>query len=348
MRTLTMRVSSRTSSSRAASTASRRSAARSATSRIWRSRRSPTRSRRSSRARSSCDRRRSPSRRWRRPLKLIVRAGAGVNTIDVKAATARGIQRRELPGQERDRRRRADVGAAARARSPHSRQRRRPARRHVEQEGVLEGARPVRGDARPPRRRRIAREMIDARRRLRHARSCLWSRRFDGAGSAADGRRGQELGLEDVARQVTIRLAPSPAEVAARSRRAEHAPRARARDEAAGERRRARAPQARQLRSSTPRAAKSSITTRWRAAIREKKLRVALDVFAQEPAGADRRRSPIRSSRSPASIGTHHIGASTDQAQEAIAAETVRIVKTFMDDDAATRAERRSTCNCTC
>jgi D-3-phosphoglycerate dehydrogenase / 2-oxoglutarate reductase len=29
--------------------------------------------------------------------------------------------------------------------------------------------------------------------------------------------------------------------------------------------------------------------------------------------------------------GTHHIGASTDQAQEAIAAETVRIVKTFKD-----------------
>jgi D-3-phosphoglycerate dehydrogenase len=29
--------------------------------------------------------------------------------------------------------------------------------------------------------------------------------------------------------------------------------------------------------------------------------------------------------------GTHHIGASTEQAQEAIAAETVRIVKTFKD-----------------
>ena len=29
--------------------------------------------------------------------------------------------------------------------------------------------------------------------------------------------------------------------------------------------------------------------------------------------------------------GTHHIGASTDQAQEAIAAETVRIVRTFKE-----------------
>jgi D-3-phosphoglycerate dehydrogenase len=29
--------------------------------------------------------------------------------------------------------------------------------------------------------------------------------------------------------------------------------------------------------------------------------------------------------------GTHHIGASTDQAQEAIAAETVRIIRTYKD-----------------
>jgi len=33
----------------------------------------------------------------------------------------------------------------------------------------------------------------------------------------------------------------------------------------------------------------------------------------------------------PGVVGTHHIGASTDQAQEAIAAETVRIVKSFKD-----------------
>ncbi len=32
-------------------------------------------------------------------LKLIVRAGAGVNTIDVKAATARGIQVANCPGK---------------------------------------------------------------------------------------------------------------------------------------------------------------------------------------------------------------------------------------------------------
>ena len=40
----------------------------------------------------------------------------------------------------------------------------------------------------------------------------------------------------------------------------------------------------------------------------------------------------------PGVIGTHHIGASTDQAQEAIAAETVRIVKTFMETGKAPNA----------
>jgi D-3-phosphoglycerate dehydrogenase len=65
-------------------------------------------------------------------------------------------------------------------------------------------------------------------------------------------------------------------------------------------------------------------------AVREKGLRVALDVFAGEPAGAagDFADSIIRL---PNVYGTHHIGASTDQAQEAIAAETVRIVRTYLE-----------------
>ena len=40
----------------------------------------------------------------------------------------------------------------------------------------------------------------------------------------------------------------------------------------------------------------------------------------------------------PGVYGTHHIGASTDQAQEAIAAETVRIVRTFRDTGKAPNA----------
>ena len=61
---------------------------------------------------------------------------------------------------------------------------------------------------------------------------------------------------------------------------------------------------------------------------REKQIRVGLDVFAGEPA------TPTGAfvdalMKLPNVYGTHHIGASTDQAQEAIAAETVRIVAAY-------------------
>src|SRR5262249_52666262 len=65
-------------------------------------------------------------------------------------------------------------------------------------------------------------------------------------------------------------------------------------------------------------------------AIEEKKLRVALDVFPKEPAeSAGRIEDPL--ALDTRVVGTHHIGASTDQAQEAIAAETVRIVRTYLE-----------------
>jgi len=65
-------------------------------------------------------------------------------------------------------------------------------------------------------------------------------------------------------------------------------------------------------------------------AVRERQIRVGLDVFAAEPKeGTGTFADPIVSL--PNVIGTHHIGASTDQAQEAIAAETVRIVATYKD-----------------
>ncbi|HZS05957.1 MAG TPA: NAD(P)-dependent oxidoreductase [Blastocatellia bacterium] len=65
-------------------------------------------------------------------------------------------------------------------------------------------------------------------------------------------------------------------------------------------------------------------------AITNKHLRVGLDVFAAEPAGAtgDFADEIIKL---PGVIGTHHIGASTAQAQEAIAAETVRIIRQFKE-----------------
>jgi D-3-phosphoglycerate dehydrogenase len=66
------------------------------------------------------------------------------------------------------------------------------------------------------------------------------------------------------------------------------------------------------------------------AAVRERGLRVGLDVFRNEPAtGTGSYRDPLV--QAPAVYGTHHIGASTEQAQEAIAAETVRIVRSFKE-----------------
>ncbi len=65
-------------------------------------------------------------------------------------------------------------------------------------------------------------------------------------------------------------------------------------------------------------------------AVRDKKVRVGLDVYASEPAGGTAEfHEPL--ANEPGVYGTHHIGASTDQAQEAIASETVRIIRSFKD-----------------
>jgi len=66
------------------------------------------------------------------------------------------------------------------------------------------------------------------------------------------------------------------------------------------------------------------------AAIHAKGIRAGLDVFAIEPTSAVAEFvDPI--GNEPGVYGTHHIGASTDQAQEAIAAETVRIIQSFKE-----------------
>ena len=63
-------------------------------------------------------------------------------------------------------------------------------------------------------------------------------------------------------------------------------------------------------------------------AVRDGGIKAGLDVFDDEPVeGAGAFTSPLASLAGV--YGTHHIGASTDQAQEAIAAETVRIVLAY-------------------
>ena len=62
--------------------------------------------------------------------------------------------------------------------------------------------------------------------------------------------------------------------------------------------------------------------------VRDRGIRAGLDVFAGEPGAATAEfTDPLTAL--PGVYGTHHIGGSTDQAQEAIAAETVRVVAAY-------------------
>jgi D-3-phosphoglycerate dehydrogenase / 2-oxoglutarate reductase len=260
-------------------------------------------------------------------LKLIVRAGSGVNTIDVKAATSHGVVVATCPGRNAiavaelvmgwlvalDRRipdNVADLRAGKWNKKTYSKAR-----------GLFGATLGLLGAG------SVAREVI-----LRAAAFgmpvVLWSRRFNGQDRALSGTEAADLGLDRAAQQTTISLAPSPADVAARADALSvHL---------------ALAPQTRQIVNAavldrlrpgafvinTARAEVVDYEALRRAA-REKPLRVALDVFAAEPATPTGEfADPIV--REPSVYGTHHIGASTDQAQDAIAAETVRIVSEYM------------------
>ena len=63
-------------------------------------------------------------------------------------------------------------------------------------------------------------------------------------------------------------------------------------------------------------------------AITEKGIRAGLDVYADEPGSgvADFSANIVGM---PGVYGTHHVGASTNQSQEAIAAEAVRVILTY-------------------
>jgi len=64
--------------------------------------------------------------------------------------------------------------------------------------------------------------------------------------------------------------------------------------------------------------------------VKEQGVRAGLDVFAGEPTGGV---GTVEDDifKLDGVIGTHHIGASTDQAQQAIAEETVRIIRQYKD-----------------
>ena len=65
-------------------------------------------------------------------------------------------------------------------------------------------------------------------------------------------------------------------------------------------------------------------------AMKTRNIRAGLDVYAVEPAAATSEFTDDIAKEANL-YGTHHIGGSTDQAQEAIAAETVRIIREFKE-----------------
>jgi D-3-phosphoglycerate dehydrogenase len=249
-------------------------------------------------------------------LSLVVRAGAGYNTIDVATASGRGIYVSNCPGKNAiavaelafalllaiDRRvpdNVADLRAGTWNKKEYSKAR-----------GLFGRTLGLLGYG------SIGQEMA----RRAHAFGMpivVWSRRF-------------ATGKDDVANQaVPMQLASSPAEVAARSDvLSVHLA----------------------LNADTKGLVNASVIDKLKPgsyfintargevvdygalekAVRERDIRVGLDVFAAEPTSATGEfTDAIVALKSV--YGTHHIGASTDQAQDAIAAETVRIVKSYKD-----------------
>jgi len=261
-------------------------------------------------------------------LSLIVRAGAGYNTIDVTAASRRGIYVSNCPGKNAIAvaelafglilsldRRIPDNVADLRAGTWNKKE-------YSKAQGLFGRTLALLGVG------SIGREMI------RRAAGfgidvVVWSRRFNGEDRPMIDIEARELGLDSVLRSISIDLAPTPIEAASRadivSVHVALSPETRHLVNAA-------------LLSRVRRGAIFINTARGEvvdyaalaAAVKDRGLRVGVDVYADEPASAT---APFKDAlvSLPGVYGTHHIGASTDQAQEAIAAETVRIIRSYKD-----------------
>jgi D-3-phosphoglycerate dehydrogenase / 2-oxoglutarate reductase len=261
-------------------------------------------------------------------LSLVVRAGAGYNTIDVAAASTRGIYVSTCPGKNAiavaeltfglilalDRRIPDNVGDL-RSGKWNKQEYSKAAGLFGKTLGVL-----GMGSIAQEVIKRAAEFGMDV---------AAWSRRFDGENRVLSEHEARELGLEQAMRAVEIRVWPAPAAVAERADiltvHLAMSPETRGLVDAA------------LLRKMKPGAyfintARGELVDHAAlvAAVKEKGLRVGLDVFANEPAGATGEFNDEIVGL-PGVYGTHHIGASTTQAQEAIAAETVRIVRSFKD-----------------
>lgn len=261
-------------------------------------------------------------------LSLIVRAGAGYNTIDVTGASARGIYVSNCPGKNA-----IAVAELAFAlilaldrRVPDNVAELRAGRWNKKEfsnaKGLYGRTLSVLGVG------SIGQEVI--RRAAGFGMNVVvWSRRFDGQDRPMTEHEARDMGIEPALRTVRIDVAPAPVVAAARadvlSVHVALTPETKGLVNAA------------LLERMKPGAVLVN-TARGEvidypalaAAVRQKHLRVGLDVFANEPTASV---GEIRDDlvALPGVYGTHHIGASTEQAQEAIAAETVRIIRSFKE-----------------
>jgi D-3-phosphoglycerate dehydrogenase len=262
------------------------------------------------------------------PLSLVVRAGAGYNTIDVAAASRRGIAVSNCPGKNAVAVAELTLGLifALDRRIPDQVADLRAGRWNKKEYGKARG---LRGRTLGL----VGLGPIGCEVAVRAA-ACgldlvLWSRRSGGADRPLTPAEARELGLEAAAQSVKISWAPTPAALAARcdilSLHVALAPETRG---LIG------AEVLSQLKpgSFVVNAARAEVMDHQALedAVKNRGLRVALDVFPGEPSGGTGEYAHALLAL-PGVYGTHHVGASTDEAQEAIAAEAVRIVRIYRE-----------------
>ncbi len=265
-------------------------------------------------------------------LKLVVRAGAGYNTIDVAAASRHGVQVANCPGKNAIAvaelafglllaldRRIPDNVAELRAGRWNKKEFSKAAGLYGKTLGLL-GIGSI-GQEMAIRATAFGMSMV------------IWSRRFDDQDRPVSAEEARSIRLEEAHRQVSVSLAPTPAAVAERC------------DVLSVHLAASKDTQglvdAGVLSRLKPGAffintARGEVVDygALEAAVKEKGIRVALDVYGAEPASSTGEFADALVNL-PNVYGTHHIGASTDQAQEAIAAETVRVIRTFKETGTA-------------
>ncbi|MEO8468718.1 MAG: phosphoglycerate dehydrogenase [Chloroflexota bacterium] len=259
-------------------------------------------------------------------LALIVRAGAGYNTIDVAAASARGIYVSNCPGKNSTAVAELAFGLilALDRRIPDNVAELRDGRWNKKEFSKAKGLHGrtlgLLGFG------NIAQEL--ARRAQAFGMDiAIWSRRFEaGAGAEADLRR---YGLDPASRDSRVSILPTPRDVASvadvLSIHVALGPETRGlvNAELLG----ALKPGSMVINTSRAEVVDHDALA---AAVRDQGIRVGLDVYPDEPtSGTGEYSLPLLAL--PGVYGTHHIGASTEQAQEAIAGETVRIIRSFKE-----------------